>query len=109
MPWLGIENLEALPGVRGCSPLRGEKKRGMQREVLIFALGKKAVQVQHLILTMFKRWSYPKIELDEHNLCLCCCLYYLYTYLHVLYGETVSIRRKLGKEFSLSVNHPRPG
>lgn len=41
MPWLGIENLEALPGVRGCSPLRGEKKRGMQREVLIFALGKK--------------------------------------------------------------------
>lgn len=34
MPWLGIGNLEASPGVWGCSPLRGEKKRGTQTEVL---------------------------------------------------------------------------
>lgn len=38
MSWLGIENLEASPGVWGCSPLRGEKQRGTQREVLALHL-----------------------------------------------------------------------
>lgn len=52
--------------------------------------GKQAVQVQHLILTMFKLWSYPKIELDEHNLCLCCCLCIIYTHTSTHFMERLS-------------------
>lgn len=34
MPRQGIKNLEGLLGVEHCPPLRGEKRRGMYREVL---------------------------------------------------------------------------
>lgn len=76
---------------------RWKEKRNAERSLgptlsAVWSLtwGKKAVQVQHLILTMFKLWSYPKIELDEHNLCLCCCLCIIYTHTSMHFTERLS-------------------